>query len=248
MEATRRAVLLRRKAVSLRQSGLSWKLRPPGLRKMDLSRKVFDLRVEIFGSSREHCTGSVVNPVALKKKVDVVVEGVAGEATAAQLVASTRTSTGEVILETREDPLAEEIQSEGINVADVICEQVVPLLRYLNSKLEKFAGPSNVGSYVGLVRNKTRVKVAAANATVEKVESLTTQRAAVKTSSEEKEKQLHEFEAKYEVLQKRLIKEIELQKFSEKAYESLQVDIETTRRATVDLRDRLEAYRMAFNE
>ncbi|OAE23319.1 hypothetical protein AXG93_3390s1040 [Marchantia polymorpha subsp. ruderalis] len=45
-----------------------------------------------------------------------------------------------IILETKDNPLAEETQSSGINAADVVCEQVVSLLRYLNGKLEKLLG------------------------------------------------------------------------------------------------------------
>ncbi|OAE26257.1 hypothetical protein AXG93_3667s1000 [Marchantia polymorpha subsp. ruderalis] len=49
-------------------------------------------------------------------------------------------------------------------------------------------------------------------------------------------------------LQKSSAEEKELWKSSEKACETLQGDIETTRRATIDLRDRLEASRVAFND
>ncbi|OAE34876.1 hypothetical protein AXG93_1587s1070 [Marchantia polymorpha subsp. ruderalis] len=62
----------------------------------------------------------------------------------------------------------------------MLCVQVIPLLRDLNSKLGKYAGPTNVGSYVELVRNSTRVKVTTAHAVVEK------------------ENQLWEIETKYE--------------------------------------------------
>lgn len=112
----------------------------------------------------------------------------------------------------------------------MLCEQVIPLLRYLNSKLEKYAGPTNVGFYMELVRNRMRVKAATAPAVVEK------------------KKQLWETEVKYEVLRKRLSEEVELEKFSEKGCESLRADIKFIRCATVNLRDRLEAYRVALNE
>ncbi|OAE22177.1 hypothetical protein AXG93_3271s1200 [Marchantia polymorpha subsp. ruderalis] len=82
----------------------------------------------------------------------------------------------------------------------------------------------------------------------EQVESLTADRAAAKASLEEKKKQLQESESKCVALQRRLTKQTKLRKFSEKDCESLRTDIETTRRATVDLRDRLEESRMAFNE
>ncbi|OAE26908.1 hypothetical protein AXG93_718s1000 [Marchantia polymorpha subsp. ruderalis] len=72
--------------------------------------------------------------------------------------------------------------------------EVVPLLRYLDRKLEKYVRPSVVGSYVELVEKK------------------------------------------------------KLWKSAKKTCERLQGDIETTMRATVDLRDRLKAFRVAFNE
>ncbi|OAE31784.1 hypothetical protein AXG93_2355s1000 [Marchantia polymorpha subsp. ruderalis] len=148
----------------------------------------------------------------------------------ARPVSSPQTSMGTVIFETGDNPSAEEIQLEGVNAADVLCGQVIPLLRYLDSKLGKYARPTNVGSYVELVRNKTRVKVAKAHAVVEK------------------QKQLREIEAKYEVLWKRLVEEVELRKSSKKACESLRADIEFIRCATVDLRDRPEAFQVAFNK
>ncbi|OAE23325.1 hypothetical protein AXG93_4093s1010 [Marchantia polymorpha subsp. ruderalis] len=44
--------------------------------------------------------------------------------------------------------------------AGVLCEQVVPLLRYLDRKAAKYADPRHRRSYVELVRNRTRFKVA----------------------------------------------------------------------------------------
>lgn len=60
--------------------------------------------------------------------------------------------------------------------------------------------------------------------------------------------QLWEFESECAALHRRLVEETELRRSSEKACESLRGDIETTRRATVNLQDRLEASRVAFNE
>ncbi|OAE32312.1 hypothetical protein AXG93_2190s1320 [Marchantia polymorpha subsp. ruderalis] len=40
-----------------------------------------------------------------------------------------------------------------------LCEQVVPLLRYLDRKVEKYADPRQPGSYVELVKRRTRTKV-----------------------------------------------------------------------------------------
>ncbi|OAE27677.1 hypothetical protein AXG93_3137s1170 [Marchantia polymorpha subsp. ruderalis] len=74
------------------------------------------------------------DPVALKKIAMKIGDDIEGDTSAQPLVASPRTSTGTVILKTGEDSLAEEIQSKGVNVADVLCGQVIRLLRYLNRK------------------------------------------------------------------------------------------------------------------
>ncbi|OAE26261.1 hypothetical protein AXG93_3667s1050 [Marchantia polymorpha subsp. ruderalis] len=100
------------------------------------------------------------DPVSLEKIVDRVVEGVAREATLQQPVASELTSMGTIILEIIEDPSMEEIQSGGINAADVMCGQVMPLLRYLDSKLEKYVGSTTVGSYMKLANIETTRRAA----------------------------------------------------------------------------------------
>lgn len=41
----------------------------------------------------------------------------------------------------------------------VLCGQVVPLLQYLDRKVAKYAESRHPGSYVELVRNRTRTKV-----------------------------------------------------------------------------------------
>lgn len=64
----------------------------------------------------------------------------------------------------------------GIYAVDVLYEQLVSLLRYLEGKLEKYARPSDVGCYVKLVRNSTRAKLAASIGTAEQVESWTARR------------------------------------------------------------------------
>ncbi|OAE19145.1 hypothetical protein AXG93_3828s1010 [Marchantia polymorpha subsp. ruderalis] len=92
---------------------------------------------------------------------------VARDATEQQPTASPRTLTGTVILETGDDSLAENTKSGGINAADVLCKQVLPLLLYLHGKLKKYAGPSNVGSYVELVCNRMQMKVAIATITAD---------------------------------------------------------------------------------
>lgn len=95
---------------------------------------------------------------------------------------SSRTSTGTIILETGEDTSAEETLSQVLNVADVVCGQVLQLLQSLDSKRGKYAGTTNNRSYVELVRNRTRAKVEVTSAALAK------------------EQQFQETEAMYEVL------------------------------------------------
>ncbi|OAE20187.1 hypothetical protein AXG93_3802s1000 [Marchantia polymorpha subsp. ruderalis] len=53
----------------------------------------------------------------------------------------------------------EEEQSVAGTPTAALCEQVVPLLRYLDRKVEKYADPRQPGSYVELVKRRTRTKV-----------------------------------------------------------------------------------------
>lgn len=68
----------------------------------------------------------------------------------------------------------------------------------------------------------------------------------MKTTLQEKEKQLRESESECAELHKSLAIEKDLYRSSEKVCESLRSDIETTRKAKVDLWDRLKASRVAF--
>ncbi|OAE23442.1 hypothetical protein AXG93_961s1420 [Marchantia polymorpha subsp. ruderalis] len=54
---------------------------------------------------------------------------------------------------------AQEVESVQGTPTGVMCEQVVPLLRYLDCKVAKYADPRYWGSYVELVRNRARIKV-----------------------------------------------------------------------------------------
>ncbi|OAE34156.1 hypothetical protein AXG93_1593s1150 [Marchantia polymorpha subsp. ruderalis] len=72
----------------------------------------------------------------LEEVVAKVVEDVDVAECGPQKVASLQTSTGIVILETGEDTSAEEAQSKAFSVANVLCVQVLPLLKYLDQKKE----------------------------------------------------------------------------------------------------------------
>ncbi|OAE26937.1 hypothetical protein AXG93_4413s1210 [Marchantia polymorpha subsp. ruderalis] len=55
---------------------------------------------------------------------------------------------------------AAEVESVQGQPTGVLCEQVVPLLWYLDRKAAKYADPRHRGSYVELVKNRMRIKVA----------------------------------------------------------------------------------------
>lgn len=76
-----------------------------------------------------------------------------------------------------------------------MCGQVLPLLQYLDRKREKYAGATTNGSYVELVRNMTRAKVAATS---------------VATA---KEQYNQATEAKYKVFWRRLTEEVEKRRY-----------------------------------
>lgn len=53
-----------------------------------------------------------------------------------------------------------------------LCEQVVPLLRYLDRKVAKYADLRHPGSYVELVRRRTRTKVRTSSSLASKDETI----------------------------------------------------------------------------
>lgn len=90
----------------------------------------------------------------------------AAEATRPSFRESPRISVAIEILdlEDEEDEVSvsegQEVESVQGRPTGVLCEQVVPLLRYLDRKAAKYADPRHRGSYVELMRNRTRIKVA----------------------------------------------------------------------------------------
>ncbi|OAE20086.1 hypothetical protein AXG93_105s1010 [Marchantia polymorpha subsp. ruderalis] len=75
---------------------------------------------------------------------------------------SPRISVATEILDSDDKESSEEEEVESVQgmPTGVLCEQVVSLLRYLDRKVAKYADPLHRGSYVKLVRNRTRTKVA----------------------------------------------------------------------------------------
>ncbi|OAE33237.1 hypothetical protein AXG93_2069s1000 [Marchantia polymorpha subsp. ruderalis] len=85
----------------------------------------------------------------------------AEEATRHSSRESPRISVVTEILDTKNDKGSEEEKVESVQgtPTGVLCKQVVPLLRYLDRKA-RYADPRHRGSYVKLVKNRTRIKVA----------------------------------------------------------------------------------------
>ncbi|OAE27306.1 hypothetical protein AXG93_2817s1110 [Marchantia polymorpha subsp. ruderalis] len=102
------------------------------------------------------------SPTLLEVLAGHGVAAAAEEATRLNARDSPRISSATEILATKDDTPSEEEEVESVpsTPTGVLCEQVVPLLRYLDCKAIKYRDPRHRGSYVELVRNRTRIKVA----------------------------------------------------------------------------------------
>lgn len=72
-----------------------------------------------------------------------------------------------------ERPSAEEPKTTELGVVDILSDQIVPLLSYLDGKMTKYVEPELVESYVDLVRSRTRVKASTSVEVAKRVASLT---------------------------------------------------------------------------
>ncbi|OAE22388.1 hypothetical protein AXG93_2318s1350 [Marchantia polymorpha subsp. ruderalis] len=157
--------------------------------------------------------------------------------------------TPSVDLDCGEGPLIEEPKSAGLSVADILGKQMVPLLRYLDMKMTKYAKPAIAGSYVKFVCGRTRTKVVASVEVAERVSSWISEFATVKATLQARKKRLRQSELQCAELRRSLIVEKYLRATSELECMSFCVDIGNARKATIDLQDKLEASRVvAFNE
>ncbi|OAE35114.1 hypothetical protein AXG93_672s1000 [Marchantia polymorpha subsp. ruderalis] len=135
--------------------------------------------------------------------------------------------------DTEKDPVAlEEIAVkavEDVGAAESDPQKELLLLQYLDRKQEKYAEGRTNESYVEIVRNRTRIKVA------------------VMAEVAAKECRSQPTEAKYQALQKRLYEEVEKRRKAEQVSNGLCEDVERAKCASVDLLKRLEAYRTAYD-
>lgn len=75
---------------------------------------------------------------------------------------SPRDSVATEILKTEDETNSEEQEADSVQKTPtgVLCEQIIPLLRYLDRKTSKYSGTGKPQSYVETVKRRTRSKVA----------------------------------------------------------------------------------------
>ncbi|OAE28699.1 hypothetical protein AXG93_2091s1060 [Marchantia polymorpha subsp. ruderalis] len=77
-----------------------------------------------------------------------------------QSMPSVQVSSGTVDLDCDKESSSEDSKSVGLSAADMLGERIIPLLRYLDVKMAKYAELAIADSYVELIRSRTRAKVA----------------------------------------------------------------------------------------
>ncbi|OAE31099.1 hypothetical protein AXG93_4031s1520 [Marchantia polymorpha subsp. ruderalis] len=142
-----------------------------------------------------------------------------------------------------------------ITFPNFLHDNVVPLLKYLDTKREKYIVRKEYGSYVELIRNRTKLKSAVAvkrewdsamAMAKERAASLADECVEAKATLQEREDQLQAKEMECELLQLSLAKEsgqcVEL----EETCSGLCVSNENAQKMIVDLLERLEKFKEAY--
>ncbi|OAE31127.1 hypothetical protein AXG93_150s1170 [Marchantia polymorpha subsp. ruderalis] len=127
---------------------------------------------------------------------------------------------------------------------DFLRNSVVPLLKYLDAKREKYGVLEEAKYYVHLLRNRTRSKIAASTKNAENVAGVAGECVVATATLEEREEQLWTKEMECEALWRELVKEKELRK-EELRNEGLRREFVTMNKVTMDLRERIEACNIA---
>ncbi|OAE24085.1 hypothetical protein AXG93_1535s1010 [Marchantia polymorpha subsp. ruderalis] len=144
-----------------------------------------------------------------------------------------------------------------VSFPDFLQDSVVPLLKYLDGKREKYVVSKEVGFYVEMVRYRTQLKRALAvkrkwdSATElarERAANLATECAAVKATLQEREAQLREKKIECEVLQLNQEKEFGRCAKLKETCDGLRKSNENEQKMTTDLLTRLEKSREAYDE
>lgn len=121
------------------------------------------------------------HPTSLEELVDSAVEDVGRMMMKQQSMPSVQVSSGTVDLDCDKESSSEDSKSVGLSAADMLGERIIPLLRYLDVKMAKYAELAIADSYVELIRSRTRAKVATSAEVAERVVSLTSKCATVKS-------------------------------------------------------------------
>ncbi|OAE26577.1 hypothetical protein AXG93_269s1020 [Marchantia polymorpha subsp. ruderalis] len=99
-------------------------------------------------------------------------------------------SSGTVDFDCGEGTLAKEPKTAEFSLADHLSDRIVPLVKYLDGKMMKSVKPELAGSYVELVRSRTKAKVAVAEEVAERVAILTFECATMTVTLQAQEEQL----------------------------------------------------------
>ncbi|OAE30810.1 hypothetical protein AXG93_857s1120 [Marchantia polymorpha subsp. ruderalis] len=159
----------------------------------------------------------LMKKVTLSEKIlEQVVAQVGGTVVFAADVTLPSSLVEDVRLEVETKTSEEELKGVEVTFPDFLQDSVVPLLKYLDRKREKYDVSKEVGFYVELLRNRTQIKRAVAvKREWDSVTEMARERAAIlsaecataKAALKEQEDQLREKEIKCEVLQLNMTKE-----------------------------------------
>lgn len=129
--------------------------------------------VKMYSGVAVELADTAEDPNLLEELEDRVVKDVGRTMTEQPPMTSGQVSSGIVDLDCGERPSAEEPKSAGLSAADMLDDRVIPLLRYLDRKMAKYTELAIAGSYVELVRTRTRARVATSVEIAERMASLT---------------------------------------------------------------------------
>lgn len=161
-------------------------------------------------------------------------------------IPSCQMSSGTVSFDCGYGPSVEEPKTTELSIAHILSERIVPLLRYLDGKMAKYAEPKLAGSYVELMRSRTKAKVAAAAKVAETVASLTSKCATVTATLLKRDEQLQMKELECAELRRKLAAEEYLHTKKELECKALRVDITNAQKLTVEICKKLKLSRKRF--
>lgn len=110
----------------------------------------------------EACPPGARSPIPLEMLAERGAAVAAEEAARPSSRELLRISEATEIFDTEDDTGSEDEEVESVRGTPmgVLCEEVIPLLQYFDRKAMRYADPRHRGSYVELVKNRTRIKVA----------------------------------------------------------------------------------------